>query len=144
MSASFTFGSFGDIITIVQLVWQLSQAISDSHGSAQEFRDLVDELSQYHRALDEVSWLLPFGSSSRSRGNTDLQNSAVEVLANENPMHRTRSSCRLPQAGGRRLSRGDRIIRPTRVQALCQKLFTSKGFPKIHHRSLQAHTLEYF
>ncbi|ETS84733.1 hypothetical protein PFICI_02758 [Pestalotiopsis fici W106-1] len=54
MSASFTFGSFGDIITTVQLVWRLSQAISDSHGSAQEFRELVDELNLFHKTLDEL------------------------------------------------------------------------------------------
>ncbi|KAI4594416.1 hypothetical protein KJ359_008442 [Pestalotiopsis sp. 9143b] len=56
MSASFTFGSFGDIITTVQLVWRLSQAISESHGSAQEFRDLVKELNLFYAALHEVGF----------------------------------------------------------------------------------------
>ncbi|KAM0808913.1 hypothetical protein AB5N19_09256 [Seiridium cardinale] len=53
MSATFTYGSFGDLITTVQLVWRLSQALSDSYGSAQEFQDLVVELNLFYGSLHE-------------------------------------------------------------------------------------------
>ena len=51
---SLTYGSFGDIITTVQLASRLLQALSDSRGSAREFRDLVVELRVFHRLLDNV------------------------------------------------------------------------------------------
>ncbi|KAK9412941.1 hypothetical protein SUNI508_12246 [Seiridium unicorne] len=54
MSATFTYGSFGDLITTVQLVWRLSQALSDSYGSAQEFQDLVVELNLFYGSLHEL------------------------------------------------------------------------------------------
>lgn len=52
---SLTYGSFGDIITTVQLANQLLQALSESHGSARQFRDLVIELRVFHRVLDHAS-----------------------------------------------------------------------------------------
>ncbi|KAK7915275.1 hypothetical protein PG985_012978 [Apiospora marii] len=54
MAASFSFGSFGDIITTAQLVWRLAQALSDSRGSAPEFRELVKELNFFYGALSNV------------------------------------------------------------------------------------------
>jgi hypothetical protein len=61
---SFTYGSFGDIITTVQLAARLLEALNDTQGSAHEFQDLVVELRLFHRALDQVglacrlhSWL---------------------------------------------------------------------------------------
>ncbi|KAK7962958.1 uncharacterized protein PG986_003783 [Apiospora aurea] len=55
MSASFSFGSFGDIITTAQLVWRLSRALSDRRGSAPEFRELVKELYLFYGARSDVS-----------------------------------------------------------------------------------------
>ncbi|KAK8123172.1 hypothetical protein PG984_011842 [Apiospora sp. TS-2023a] len=54
MSASFSFGSFGDIITTAQLVWRLARALSDSRGSAPEFQELVKELNLFYGALSQV------------------------------------------------------------------------------------------
>lgn len=54
MAASFSFGSFGDIITTAQLVWRLARALSDSRGSAPEFRQLVEELNLFYGALTNV------------------------------------------------------------------------------------------
>ncbi|KAK7984494.1 hypothetical protein PG989_011896 [Apiospora arundinis] len=74
MSASFTFGSFGDIITTAQLVWRLAQALSDSRGSAPEFRELVNELNLFYGALYELTrfW--------QSRAQTaELQRLALEI-----------------------------------------------------------------
>ncbi|KAK6821324.1 hypothetical protein PG987_015724 [Apiospora arundinis] len=74
MSASFTFGSFGDIITTAQLVWRLARALSDSCGSAPEFRELVVELNLFYGALYELTkfW--------QSRAQTaELQRLALEI-----------------------------------------------------------------
>jgi hypothetical protein len=40
MSASFAFGNVGDIIAICQISCALGKALSDSRGSAQEYRKL--------------------------------------------------------------------------------------------------------
>ncbi|KAK8062029.1 hypothetical protein PG994_008395 [Apiospora phragmitis] len=55
LSAGFTFGSFGDIITTAQLVWRLARALSDSRGSAPEFQELVKELNHFYGALSELT-----------------------------------------------------------------------------------------
>ncbi|KAK8071609.1 hypothetical protein PG996_004957 [Apiospora saccharicola] len=55
MSASFSFGSFGDIITTAQLVWRLARALSDSRGSAPEFQELVKELNLFYGALSQLT-----------------------------------------------------------------------------------------
>jgi len=51
---SLSFGSFGDIITTLQLVHKALQALSASRGSAREFQDLVVELRTFQRALDQL------------------------------------------------------------------------------------------
>jgi hypothetical protein len=51
---SLTYGSFGDVITTIQLVHRASQALSASRGSAREFQDLIVELKTFNRVLDQV------------------------------------------------------------------------------------------
>lgn len=53
---SITYGSFGDIITTIQLVHKALQALNASRGSAREFQDVVLELRTFHKALDHVRW----------------------------------------------------------------------------------------
>ncbi|KAK8074430.1 hypothetical protein PG997_009093 [Apiospora hydei] len=84
MSASFSFGSFGDIITTAQLVWRLAQALSDSRGSAPEFRELVKDLYLFYGALNELTkfW--------QSRAQTaELQRLAAELQHVSDDCHRT-------------------------------------------------------
>ncbi|KAH8892629.1 hypothetical protein GQ53DRAFT_840947 [Thozetella sp. PMI_491] len=56
--SSFTYGSFGDIITTIQIAARLSQALSNTRGSAREFQELVLELRTFQRVLDQLvfSW----------------------------------------------------------------------------------------
>ncbi|EJD39713.1 hypothetical protein AURDEDRAFT_128082 [Auricularia subglabra TFB-10046 SS5] len=51
-SAAITFGSFGDIVTIIQLVTQLYTVLSDIDGAPAEIRSLDDALEGY---LDELT-----------------------------------------------------------------------------------------
>lgn len=55
-SMSFTYGSFGDIITTVQVVCRFAQALSESRGSAREFQDLIVELRLYQNTLQQVTF----------------------------------------------------------------------------------------
>ncbi|PSR71905.1 hypothetical protein PHLCEN_2v12249 [Hermanssonia centrifuga] len=50
--AAFTFGSFGDIVTIVQLAFAIKKALSDSRGSLAECRMLVAYLDDFTRSMD--------------------------------------------------------------------------------------------
>jgi len=52
-----TFGSVGDVIAVGQLAWSLSQALTDSRGSAKEYQDLVKELQAFDQALLQVPTL---------------------------------------------------------------------------------------
>jgi hypothetical protein len=55
MSAAFTFGSVGDIITICQLVVQLSRALSSANGAVREYADLRRELDLFAQVLMQAS-----------------------------------------------------------------------------------------
>ena len=50
-----TFGSVGDIIAVWQIARQLTQAVSDSRGSAKEYRDLMKELQMFDQVLLQVN-----------------------------------------------------------------------------------------
>lgn len=54
MPFNLTYGSFGDAITTAQLVYRLSQALSESRGSARGLQDLVVELRLYQNVLQQV------------------------------------------------------------------------------------------
>lgn len=47
MAAVFSFGSFGDIVTLCQLVLEIKQALQDGHGSHAEYQMLVQELDNF-------------------------------------------------------------------------------------------------
>jgi hypothetical protein len=49
-----SFGSVGDIIAVGQIALQLAQALSDSRGSAKEYRELMSELQTFDQALLQV------------------------------------------------------------------------------------------
>lgn len=49
-----TFGSVGDIIAVGQIALQLGRALSDSRGSAKEYRVLIRELQAFDQALLQV------------------------------------------------------------------------------------------
>jgi len=52
-----SFGSVGDIIAVAQIAGKLYKALAASQGSAQEFREVVLELSGFYGALEQVSSL---------------------------------------------------------------------------------------
>ncbi len=51
MSAAFTFGSFGDIITLYQIAAELARALSSPRGSATKYRELIKELEDFAKIL---------------------------------------------------------------------------------------------
>jgi hypothetical protein len=53
-----TFGSIGDIIAVAQIAGKLYKALAASQGSAQEFREVVLELSGFYGVLEQVSRLV--------------------------------------------------------------------------------------
>jgi hypothetical protein len=57
MSLGLSFGSFGDIITTIQLVHRLAQSLSESRGAAREFQSLVVELRLFENVLQQVHFL---------------------------------------------------------------------------------------
>lgn len=50
----FTFGSFGDIITIIGLAVQVHKALSESAGSSEEYQDLLADLGSFSQLLQIV------------------------------------------------------------------------------------------
>ena len=57
MSASVTFGSFGDIITICIIIKDLVKALDDSRGASAEYQEVIRELWALDRVLLEVELL---------------------------------------------------------------------------------------
>ncbi|KAI1858886.1 uncharacterized protein JN550_012345 [Neoarthrinium moseri] len=51
MSFNLTYGAFGDLITTIQLICQLTQALSESRGARGEFQELVVELREFQGLL---------------------------------------------------------------------------------------------
>ncbi|KAI0875786.1 hypothetical protein GGS24DRAFT_272331 [Hypoxylon argillaceum] len=76
MSASFTFGSFGDIIALTQIAVQLGRALSASRGSAKEYQDLRQDLDGFVKVLtlviatyqqyEQSPWLCGLGATTKS------------------------------------------------------------------------------
>ncbi|OIW29471.1 hypothetical protein CONLIGDRAFT_328831 [Coniochaeta ligniaria NRRL 30616] len=76
MSATFTFGSLGDIITISQLVYQLARALDDSRGSSKSYQELRKDLDVFGQILvqliaafemfDSSAWLSNIDTITRS------------------------------------------------------------------------------
>ncbi|TDL14119.1 hypothetical protein BD410DRAFT_846332 [Rickenella mellea] len=57
--ATFSFGSFGDIMALASLTITCARSLSDSTGSASDFRDFIDELQSLKDDLDNVAAHLP-------------------------------------------------------------------------------------
>lgn len=72
---AFTFGSFGDIFTILGLAWSVQQLLSDRNGASAECRELIAYLNTFSHTL-RVVHKLAFGSDvdpatqTSSTGNT--------------------------------------------------------------------------
>jgi hypothetical protein len=49
-----TFGSFGDIIAAVQVVYKLIEVLNSQRGAKLEFGDLLVDLRLFHRYLEQV------------------------------------------------------------------------------------------
>jgi hypothetical protein len=49
-----TFGSFGDIIAAVQVVYKLIEVLNSQRGVKREFGDLLVDLRLFHRYLEQV------------------------------------------------------------------------------------------
>ncbi|KAI0143151.1 hypothetical protein GGR57DRAFT_484366 [Xylariaceae sp. FL1272] len=54
MSVALTYGSVGDIVTTIQLVYRLSQALSEAHGAARQLEDLIFELRLLRATLEQI------------------------------------------------------------------------------------------
>lgn len=50
----FTFGSFGDIITIIGVVKQAHKALSESAGSSEDYQNLLADLDSFSQLLQTV------------------------------------------------------------------------------------------
>ena len=66
--ASITFGSVGDIIAICQIITTTFRSLSESSGSAAEYRALIGELRSLSQALESVKALLEQGILRQHRG----------------------------------------------------------------------------
>ena len=53
-----TFGSFGDIIAVIQLAYSIQKALSDSAGSSTECKKLAQYLDHFTNALRSVQSML--------------------------------------------------------------------------------------
>jgi hypothetical protein len=49
-----TFGSFGDVIAAVQVVYKLIEVLNSQRGAKREFGDLLVDLRLFHRYLEQV------------------------------------------------------------------------------------------
>lgn len=52
-----TFGSVGDIISLCSVIQKLVKALDESHGSARDYRDLIEELQALETAIKEIERL---------------------------------------------------------------------------------------
>lgn len=55
---SFSVGSFGDIVTILQLAWQLRAALNSASGASAEVAALVNDIDEFVRGLQQVNAVL--------------------------------------------------------------------------------------
>jgi len=54
MELALTFGAIGDFLSIALLIKDIASALDESRGSAKAYRGLIDEITQLHRALEQV------------------------------------------------------------------------------------------
>lgn len=82
MSAGFTFGSVGDIISLCINIKDLVKALDDSRGSSAEYQEVIRELWALDRVLLEVELLWRTCEST------------VELNALRETTHRVADQCR--------------------------------------------------
>ncbi|KZV84400.1 hypothetical protein EXIGLDRAFT_727273 [Exidia glandulosa HHB12029] len=74
--AAFTFGSFGDIATILQLAWTIRKSLDESAGSVAQVRTVVADIDSFTQALQQIKAAL----SARASVPTELMNGVVHAL----------------------------------------------------------------
>lgn len=52
--AAFTFGSFGDILALIDLAVQVYDALSSSAGASEDYQALVSEIHSFSQLLQNV------------------------------------------------------------------------------------------
>ncbi|KZW01750.1 hypothetical protein EXIGLDRAFT_760648 [Exidia glandulosa HHB12029] len=51
---AFTIGSFGDILAVLQLAWQIRQSLSDAAAASEEIQTLIADIDSFRHALDSA------------------------------------------------------------------------------------------
>lgn len=51
---AFAFGSFGDIVTILQLAWSLRKLLSDVGGASQEVQTIISDIDAFMKGMEAV------------------------------------------------------------------------------------------
>ncbi|EJD45915.1 hypothetical protein AURDEDRAFT_164976 [Auricularia subglabra TFB-10046 SS5] len=72
--AAFAFGSFGDIVSVLHLLWQLRAALNDATGASAELTTLTSDIDEFSRAMLEVKGVL-------ERRSAELQPGVVNGVA---------------------------------------------------------------
>lgn len=62
----FSFGSFGDIVTLLGLTKRCCQALCESTGASRDYQDLVSELSSFASLLEYIQAIFDSANSNRS------------------------------------------------------------------------------
>ncbi|THH12861.1 hypothetical protein EW146_g7299 [Bondarzewia mesenterica] len=74
--AVFSFGSFGDIVAVIQLARSISNALSESAGSSKEYQMLIAELDSFSGTIETVQ-----DAMSSARGlSTSVENAIRHAL----------------------------------------------------------------
>lgn len=68
--AGFTFGSFGDVISLISLVLQVRRALGDSAGASEDHQALIAELDSFSHLLHVVREALTIHDNPRKLPNS--------------------------------------------------------------------------
>ncbi|KZV88579.1 hypothetical protein EXIGLDRAFT_772549 [Exidia glandulosa HHB12029] len=52
--AAFTIGSFGDILAVLQLAWEIRKSLSDAAAASEEIQTLITDINSFRHALDSA------------------------------------------------------------------------------------------
>ncbi|KZV91145.1 hypothetical protein EXIGLDRAFT_837341 [Exidia glandulosa HHB12029] len=74
--AAFTFGSFGDIVTILQLAWTIRQSLSETAGAVAQVQTLIADIDAFTCALQQIKSVL----DTRASVPPDLMNGIAHAL----------------------------------------------------------------
>ncbi|KZV84393.1 hypothetical protein EXIGLDRAFT_700486 [Exidia glandulosa HHB12029] len=73
---AFTFGSFGDIVTILQLAWTIRQSLSETAGAVAQVQTLIADIDAFTCALQQIKSAL----DTRESVPADLMNGIGHAL----------------------------------------------------------------